>query len=147
MESRLEEIINILNTGELTMPEAKELINGYVKGLNEKKSKTLGKIATEKVKAYENPNNVNYNNDTCYVCDDKYLYPSDHDNIGKCPSCVDLDICYNCEGEFKEKELIEDRDGEYKCKECHQPLCGSCNEEVDLHGDYCCKECYELQFE
>jgi hypothetical protein len=107
----------------------------------------LGKIETEKVKAFENPNKVEYANDTCYICDEKFLYPSDHDNLGKCPTCIDKDFCDSCENVFNEKELTENGKMEYECKECYQPKCGSCNEDVEKDGMFCCKECHELQYE
>lgn len=63
------------------------------------------------------------------------------DGMKVCRACLTREECDMCNKDFEEKELKEDRQGNFCCDECHQQTCGFCGENIEKESYYCSKEC------
>ena len=63
------------------------------------------------------------------------------DGMKVCRACLTKEECDMCNRDFEEKELKEDREGNFCCEECYQQTCGFCGENINKDSYYCSKEC------
>tara|TARA_R110000751_G_scaffold307747_1_gene430937 strand:- start:1995 stop:2333 length:339 start_codon:yes stop_codon:yes gene_type:complete len=63
------------------------------------------------------------------------------DGMKVCRACLTKEACDMCDNMIEEKELIEDREGNFCCSDCYQNTCGFCGNDIEKDGSYCSKEC------
>jgi len=63
------------------------------------------------------------------------------DGLKVCRECLSKEECDMCDNIIEEKELTEDRGGNFCCKECYQHTCGFCANDIENDASYCSSEC------
>lgn len=65
------------------------------------------------------------------------------DGLKVCRECLTKEECDMCQEMYQEKDLKEDREGNFCCEECYQQTCGFCGNDIETDSSYCSKECYK----
>ena len=63
------------------------------------------------------------------------------DGLKVCRECLSKEECDMCDNVIEEKELLEDRGGNFCCSDCYQNTCGFCANDIKIGAFYCSKEC------